>query len=125
MIFAENQGGIQHCARNAMRKALPGISHRDINIFTARVPADKASVIDGVEHLPGPAMRHLAKPGDQVARPRFKLPEAFIRIVRLTALMILAPDQDIIGLSLGPAEGAHSDKDLPCPSRARRATRRV
>ena len=97
MIFAKNQAGIQHRAHDAMGQALSRIAHRDVNILAAGVAADEAGIIDGVEYLAGPAMRLLAKPGDQTARPVFQLPEAFVRVVRFAALMILAADQHIIG----------------------------
>ena len=43
-------------------------------------------------------MRLLSKTGNQAAGPSLQLPEPFVRVVRFTALVILATDQKVIGL---------------------------
>ena len=81
-----------------MRQALTRIAHRYVNILAARVAADEAGVVDGVEYLAGPPMRLLSKPGNQAAGPVLQVPESFVRVVRFTTLVVLATDQKVIGL---------------------------
>jgi hypothetical protein len=52
MVFARDQAGIQHRASNAVREALSGIAHRDIDVCAPGIAANEAGVIDGVQHLP-------------------------------------------------------------------------
>jgi hypothetical protein len=61
MILAQDQTGIQHRARNAVRQALSGIAHRDVDVLSAGVLTDEAGVVDGVEYLSGPAVGLFAK----------------------------------------------------------------
>ena len=56
MLLAQDQGGIQHCSSNAVREALSRIAHRSVDILSAGIAADKACVVDSVEHLSRPAM---------------------------------------------------------------------
>ena len=125
MIFAHDQAGIQHRARDAVRQSLSGIAHRYVNVLAAGIAADEASIIDGVEYLSRPAMRLLAEARDESARPRFELPEPFVRVVSFSALVVLAADQNVIRVSPGRAAGAHNGRDLQYPSRERRAGRRA
>ena len=80
-----------------MRQALTRIAHRYVNILAAGVPADEAGVVDGVEYLAGPPMRLLSKPGNQAAGPVLQVPKTIVRVVRFSALMVFAADQNLIG----------------------------
>src|SRR5215203_1224165 len=98
MVFARDQASIQHRASNAVRETLSGIAYRDIDIGAPGVAANEAGVIDGVKHLPRPAMRFFAKAGDQAARPCFKLSEPILRVVSFSAFVVLTTDENVIGI---------------------------
>ena len=50
-VLAQDQAGIQHRARNAVRQALSGIAHRDVDVLSAGILTDEAGVVDGVDRV--------------------------------------------------------------------------
>lgn len=61
-----------------MGHALAGIVGVDENIVVAGIAADEGGIVNGVEHMAGPAMRN-AETSDQIARPTET--DVFARVV--------------------------------------------
>src|SRR5690242_17366584 len=79
-----------------MCKALPGISHGNVNAFTPGIAADEACVVDRIQHLPGPLVGDGAKIGDQRACPSLKSGQSLAGIISLAALVVFAADEHVV-----------------------------
>ena len=87
----------QNAGERAVGHALAGIAGGDMNTFAARIAADEAAVVDGVEHLSRPAIDFFAELRHERADPGLDRFEAHIAVIGLAGFVVGAAGDQIVG----------------------------
>ena len=72
----------------------------NIDAFMTRITADEGGIVDGVEHLTGPAMADLVKLWNQISGPCFQPLETNLCIIGFAGLVVGPADDDEIGFTV-------------------------
>ena len=118
-FLAGDQAREQQARHHAVGEALAGIAGVDVDVLVAGIASDEGGIVDGVEDLPGPAMRDVAELRQQSSDPGLEAFEPHPAVVGFAGLVIGAADDEVLGVAAARLRGAHSDRDRACPNRAR------
>ena len=120
IVAAEDQVGEQHAGDRSVRHAVARIAGDHVDVVgIERVVADERKAVDRLHHLSAPLVFDLTHHRETLARPAFEPRMPFVDVVGLSALVILAADdQQIVGRNRSPSPAGCSDTDRRYPSRA-------